>query len=316
MRKIFAVICCLVMLTGCGKVQKKSDKISIVCTVFPEYDWVREITGNHSENFEITYLLANGSDMHSYQPTMDDMIKISSCDLFIYIGGESDIWTEKAVSQAENKNMRTVSLLDSLGNDAKQEEHKEGMQTEEECEHDEPEYDEHIWLSLGNAKKLCGTIAEEIYKLDPDNVQDYQDNLSAYCDSLDSLDSQYSETLSEVPEKTLIFGDRFPFRYLIDDYGLDYYAVFSGCSAETEASFETITFLADKTDELNIDTIFITEGSDGSVAKSIISGTESKNQNIVCLDSIQSVTAEQIDNGTTYLSIMQSNLDILKEALS
>lgn len=318
MRKIFAIICCTILLCGCGNMSQKNDKINIVCTVFPEYDWVREILGSHQNDFEITYLLSNGSDMHSYQPTMDDMIKISSCDLFIYIGGESDQWTEDAVKQAENKNIKTISLLESLGNSAKKEEIKEGMQDsgEDHDHEDEAEFDEHIWLSFGNAEKLCTVIAEEICSLDPDNKTDYQNNLSAYCEKLNNLDIQYSETLSSMPNKTLVFGDRFPFRYLVDDYGLDYYAVFSGCSAETEASFETITFIADKTDELNIDTIFTIDGSDDKIANAIISGTESKNQKIACLDSIQSVTSEQIENGVTYISIMKSNLDILKEALS
>ncbi len=319
MRKIFAIICCMVLMCGCGEVPEKSDKLSIVCTVFPEYDWVREITNGHEENFEITYLLSNGSDMHSYQPTVDDMIKISSCDLFIYIGGESDKWTKDAIKQAKNKDLKTISLLDSLGSSVKEEEHKEGMQDSDEEDHDheeQAEYDEHIWLSLKNAETLCNSIAEEIYSLDPENKTDYQNNLTDYCKQLENLDTQYSETLSNVPNKTLIFGDRFPFRYLVDDYGLDYYAAFSGCSAETEASFETITFLSDKIDEINADTIFTIEGSDNSIANAIISSTEKKNQKIAHLNSIQSVNSEQVKNGTTYISIMKSNLDILKEALS
>lgn len=314
MKRIFAVICCMIMLSGCGKIPENNDKINIVCTVFPAYDWVREIAGSHSGNFEITYLLANGSDMHSYQPTMDDIIKISSCDLFIYIGGESDSWTEDATAQSKNKNFRKISLLNSLGDSVKEEELKEGMQSDDD-DSGEAEYDEHIWLSLDNAKKLCGTITDEMCALDSGNADDYRDNLSEYCNSLDTLDNQYKETLSAVHNKTLIFGDRFPFRYLTDDYGLDYYAAFSGCSAETEASFETITFIADKIDKLNIDTVFTIEGSDDSIAKAIVSATESKNQNIVQLDSIQSVTSKQADNGVTYLSIMQSNLDVLKEVL-
>ena len=319
MRKIFAIICCMVLMCGCGEVPEKSDKLSIVCTVFPEYDWVHEITNGHEENFEITYLLSNGSDMHSYQPTVDDMIKISSCDLFIYIGGESDKWTKDAIKQAKNKDLKTISLLDSLGSSVKEEEHKEGMQDSDEEDHDheeQAEYDEHIWLSLKNAETLCNSIAEEIYSLDPENKTDYQNNLTDYCKQLENLDTQYSETLSNVPNKTLIFGDRFPFRYLVDDYGLDYYAAFSGCSAETEASFETITFLSDKIDEINADTIFTIEGSDNSIANAIISSTEKKNQKIAHLNSIQSVNSEQVKNGTTYISIMKSNLDILKEALS
>ena len=224
-----------------------------------------------------------------------------------------------AIKQAKNKDLKTISLLDSLGSSVKEEEHKEGMQDSDEEDHDheeQAEYDEHIWLSLKNAETLCNSIAEEIYSLDPENKTDYQNNLMDYCKQLENLDTQYSETLSNVPIKTLIFGDRFPFRYLVDDYGLDYYAAFSGCSAETEASFETITFLSDKIDEINADTIFTIEGSDDSIANAIISSTEKKNQKIAHLNSIQSVNSEQVKNGTTYISIMKSNLDILKEALS
>lgn len=318
MRKILAVICCMILMCGCGEVSEKNDKLNIVCTVFSEYDWVCEIVGSHEDEFEITYLLDNGSDMHSYQPTMDDIIKISSCDLFIYIGGESDEWAEDTIKQAENKNLKSISLLESLGDSVKEEELKEGMQeSEEEHEHDdEAEYDEHIWLSLGNAETLCNVIAEEIYSLDPQNKSDYQNNLESYCQQLNELDNKYTEILSDIENKTLIFGDRFPFRYLVDDYGLDYYAAFSGCSAETEASFETITFLADKINEINANTVFTIEGSDDSIANAIVSSTQTKDQKIVSLNSIQSVTSEQIKNGMTYISIMEENLNILKEALS
>ncbi len=324
-KKIFSLaLCCSLTLcsfAGCGSASaiKDNGKTHIVCTVFPEYDWVTEILGEHTKDFNITYLLANGSDMHSYQPTMDDMVKISSCDLFIYIGGESDKWTKDAVSEAENKNMKTVNLLESLGSSVKEEEMKEGMQGSDEENHEheeEAEYDEHIWLSLGNAEKLCTVIADAICSVDPDNASDYRNNLNSYIEEIKALDSEYSTVLSAVKEKTLVFGDRFPFRYLVDDYGLDYYAAFSGCSAETEASFETITFLADKVNELDTDTIFTIEGSDTKIAEAVISGTKTKNQNIATLDSIQSVTSEQIKNGTTYISVMKSNLDVLKEALN
>lgn len=315
MKKFLLFISCLAMcgLFGCSQVSaEKNDKINIVCTVFPAYDWVREITRN-PDNLEITYLLENGADMHSYQPTMDDIVKISSCDLFIYIGGESDKWAEDAVKQAKNKNIKSISLIDTLGDAVKEEEIKEGMQSEKP---EETEFDEHIWLSLDNAETLCNSITEYIISLDTENTEKYNNNLSEYCNKLEKLDNEYSESLSEIENKTLIFGDRFPFRYLVDDYGLDYYAVFSGCSAETEASFETITFLADKADELHADKIFTIEGSDDSIAKAIISGTKNKNQQIVQLNSIQSVTSQQIKDGVTYLSFMKSNLETLKEALA
>ncbi|MDE5583772.1 MAG: metal ABC transporter substrate-binding protein [Ruminococcus sp.] len=320
-RKIISLaVCCSLgtcVLAGCSSAEavNKNDRKKIVCTVFSAYDWVKEIIGENTADFEITYLLGNGSDMHSYQPTMDDMVKISSCDLFIYIGGESDQWAESAVKQAKNKNMKAISLLDSLGSHAKTEEYKKGMEYDDD-ENSEPEFDEHIWLSLGNAEILCGAVADAISDIDPYNSAEYSANLDTYTEKLQALDSDYKSALSDVKEKTLIFGDRFPFRYLTDDYGLDYYAVFSGCSAETEASFETITFIADKINELGTENIFTIEGSDFSVAEAIISATESKNQNIITLDSIQSVTEKQAENGTSYLSVMRENLDVLKEVLN
>ncbi|MDE6035043.1 MAG: metal ABC transporter substrate-binding protein [Ruminococcus sp.] len=316
MKKFLSIAGCILIavLTGCdGVPDGQSDKIKIVCTAFPEYDWVREITGN-PDNIEITYLLGNGADMHSYQPSMNDIIKISTCDLFIHTGGESDSWTDNVISQAKNKDITVLNMLEILGNSVKIEELKEGMQSDEPG--DTAEYDEHVWLSLDNAVNLCDVITDTLCEIDPGNSAEYRENLSVYRQELENLDNQYAETLSGISNKTLIFGDRFPFRYLVDDYGLDYFAVFSGCSAETEASFETITFLADKVDELGIDTIFTIEGSDDSVAKAIISGTTTQNQKISVLDSIQSVTSHQISGGITYLSIMKSNLETLKEVLS
>ncbi|MBQ8133809.1 MAG: zinc ABC transporter substrate-binding protein [Clostridia bacterium] len=297
----------------------EASKLKIVTTIFPEYDWVREILGDQADHAELTLLLDNGVDLHNYQPTADDIMKISSCDMFIYVGGESDEWVEDALQEATNKDMVVIDLLDVLGDSVKEEEVKEGMQDEEEeeeGEEEEPEYDEHVWLSLKNTKTLCSKISEELCGIDSENAETYQKNLKAYTEKLDKLDSEYKSLTDSAKEKTLIFGDRFPFRYLVDDYGLDYYAAFVGCSAETEASFETIVFLANKADELGVDTIFTIENSDKKIAETIISNTKSKNQKIAELNSLQSVTNEQIDSGTTYLSVMQSNYDVLKDTLN
>lgn len=319
-------VCCI---TGCGtdKDEKTtaenighsdSAKLSIVTTIFPEYDWVREILGEKTDNAELTLLLDNGVDLHNYQPTADDIMKISSCDMFIYVGGESDEWVDDALKEATNKDMIVINLLDVLGDSVKEEEVKEGMQADEEEsdeDEEEPEYDEHVWLSLKNAKVLCGKITDELCTLDSENADSYKNNLKAYDEKLDKLDSEFQTLADDAKNKTLIFGDRFPFRYFVDDYGLDYFAAFVGCSAETEASFETIVFLANKADELNTDTIFTIENSDKKIAETIKNNTKSKNQNIAELNSLQSVTNEQIDNGTTYLAVMQSNYDVLKKVL-
>jgi zinc transport system substrate-binding protein len=314
----------LLLAAGCvqAPVSTGGDKkISVVCTVFPQYDWVRQIVGNKANDMEITFLLDDRLDLHSYLPTVEDLVKISTCDLFIYVGGESDEWAEDALRDADNKDMLVISLLDELGDAAKEEEVKEGMEEEEEEEEDEdddeeegPEYDEHVWLSLKNAKIFCAVITDALSSLAPGNAKEYQSNLAAYTEKLSALDAEYQAAADAADVKTLVFGDRFPFRYLTDDYGLDYYAAFVGCSAETEASFETIVFLAKKVDELGLNTVMSIESSDGSIAETIVKTTADKNGQILVLDSMQSVTASEAKSAT-YLSIMESNLDVLKEAL-
>ncbi len=297
-------------------------KISIVTTIFPEYDWVKNIVGDASDKAEITMLLDNGVDLHSYQPTADDIMKIASCDMFIYVGGESDEWVDDALKEAVNKDMVVINLLDVLGGNVKEEEVVEGMEAEEEeegeegeGEEEEVEYDEHVWLSLTNASRICDAIADGLGKVDADNAATYTENANAYKQKLNSLDGEYKSVTSAAANKTLLFGDRFPFRYLVDDYGLDYYAAFVGCSAETEASFETIAFLSGKVDELGLKSIMTIEGPDKKIAETIKNNTKTKDQNILTMDSMQSTTSQDVANGTTYLSVMQANLDVLKEAL-
>ncbi len=324
MKKLISILCVMMlavsMLTGCGTdASKDNGKISIVTTIFPEYDWVREITKGN-DNVEITMLLDKSVDLHSFQPTADDIVKVSSCDMFIYVGGESDEWVEDALKEATNKDMVVINLLEVLGDSVKEEELVEGMEGEEEEEETEEEegseYDEHVWLSLKNAKVLCQYISNELCKLDPDNKATYDANVKAYITELDALDKEYETTVSNASVKTVLFGDRFPFRYMVDDYGLDYYAAFVGCSAESEASFETIKFLADKTDELGLNAILQIESADGKIAQTIKDTTSSKNQQILTMDSMQSVTAKDVSGGATYLGIMKDNLSVLSQAIN
>lgn len=499
------------------KLPDTTDKMSVVCTIYPEYDWVNQILGDHVANAEVSYLLDTGVDLHSYQPTAGDIIKISTCDLFVYVGGESDSWAEDALSNSQNKDMKVINLMDVLGDSAKVEELKEGMQGhdhdhehehteikeedikdreltdfagnwqslypllesgeleeyvehhaeengepieevreelsekwgcdvtevgidgnmisfkysdgiqksgeyeyagyspvlaedgdihavlykyesvsgdspkyvmfndhgcepakaehfhiiygddtdfdttlknftynpffipvglngeeavemleghshsnsgdndhdhEEHDDHDhehhheegEVEYDEHVWLSLSNAKVLCAEIESNISAIDPANAADYKANLDAYTTKLDELDGRFRSLVDSSSVKALVFGDRFPFRYFVDDYGLDYFAAFIGCSAETEASFETIAFLSDKVNELDSKTIFTIEGSDKSIAQTVIN-TSGRDMKIAELNSLQSVTADDIKNGVTYLSLMENNYNVLSEAL-
>ena len=333
MKKIIAVIICVLVAAGvfaaCAVNKDNNntgtdvspasgaEKLKIVTTIFPEYDWVRQILGEKAGGAEITLLLDNGVDLHSYQPTVDDIVKISECDLFIYVGGESDEWVEDALAQAKNKDMLTVNLLEALGSSIKEEEIKEGMQAEEEegAEEEEKEYDEHVWLSLKNAAALCEVICEKLCAADSGNAGTYKANAEAYISKLNDLDNQYRAAAGGAKTKTLVFADRFPFRYLTDDCGLDYYAAFIGCSAESEASFETIVFLAKKVDGLGLRTLIKTESSDGSIARAVNDATAEKNCSVLTLDSMQSTQAKDIENGVTYLSIMESNLQVLKEAL-
>ena len=332
MKKIIALVLCILtfvaVLSGCGN-QTKSDKIEIVTTIFPEYDWVKEIVGENTDRVNITMLIDSGTDLHSYQPTADDIVKVATCDLFIYVGGESDAWVADVLKTANNKDMIVINLLDVLGDKVKEEEIKEGMESEDEEEEedhdheghehhhdeDEPEYDEHVWLSLKNAVDLCEYIAGKIKTLDPEKADSYAANTAAYVAKLNALDAKYKAAVDAANVKTLLFGDRFPFRYLVDDYGLDYFAAFVGCSAESEASFETIVFLANKVDELHLKAIMQIESADGKIANTIKNQTQTKDQTVLTLDSMQSVTARDVGNGTTYLGVMERNLDVLKEAL-
>ncbi len=324
MKKITAITLCLMMLAGvmtaCGAHSAKGDKLSIVTTIFPEYDWVMQILGDKAESADVAMLLDNGVDLHSYQPTADDIIRISTCDMFIYVGGESDKWVGDALKEAANKDMAVLNLLETLGDKAKEEELIEGMQgVEEEGEEGEeekgPEYDEHVWLSLRNAAELCSCISSKLCEIDPDNKDAYKANTDAYVAKLKALDNKYKDAVAAAETKTLLFGDRFPFRYLADDYGIDYYAAFAGCSAETEASFETIMFLANKVDELGLKAILQIESADGKIAKTIKDTTKTKNQMILVMNSMQSATSADVKQGASYLSIMEKNLEVLKDAL-
>lgn len=331
MKKTTALVLALLMmmssLAGCGKKNDtanadKTDKLKVVTTIFPEYDWVKEILGEKAGDAEITMLLDKGGDLHSYQPTADDIDKIADCDLFIYVGGESDDWVKDALKNSTNKDMKVINLLDILKDSIKTEETKPGMQAEEEHEdgkndeHEEKEYDEHVWLSLKNVKPLVEKISEDLQELDPENKEIYASNTKAYVKKLSDLDDKYRKTVDTAKRKTVLFGDRFPFRYLTDAYGLNYYAAFAGCSAETEASFKTVSFLAKKMDELKLPCVLTIEGSKHKIAETIVKNTAEKNQKVRTMDSMQSTTSKDADKGATYLSIMEKNLSVLKKALN
>ncbi|WMI82688.1 metal ABC transporter substrate-binding protein [Anaerotignum sp. MB30-C6] len=343
MKKMISSLLVCIMTIGCltacsnqsvqTNLESATDNnLSIVCTIFPEYDWVREILGDHMEHAEVTMLADNGVDLHSYQPTTDDIVKISSCDMFVYVGGLSDGWVEDALKEATNKDMVVVNLMDILGDSVEEKEIVEGMEVhehdhhhEEGAEHEEgtehqheegPIYDEHVWVSLKNAKVVCDHIGAKLGEIDSANAADYTSNANAYVEKLTALDESYQKTVDEATQKTLLFGDRFPFGYLVHDYGISYYAAFFGCSAETEASFETIAFLSKTVDELGLHTVLTIEDAQHTIAETIIQNTKEKNQQILSLNSMQSITSKDVENGVTYFSIMEKNLEVLKSALS
>lgn len=321
MKKILALLLALwipaAVLSGCVPQEDSaaSNKLNIVTTIFPAYDWVREILGAETDRAEITMLLDSGVDLHSYQPTVDDIVKISDCDLFLYVGGESDGWVDDALKNAPNKERKVIRLLDVLGDSAKAEETVDGMQEEEHDHEEEAEYDEHIWLSLKNAQVLVAAISEALQESDPARKDTYAANAAAYVEKLSALGGEYRAAVDSGKYKTLLFGDRFPFRYLADDYGLDYYAAFPGCSAETEASFETVSFLAGKMDALGLPCVLTIEGTQHKIAETIVQNTAQKNQQVLTMDSMQAVTANDAASGVSYLSIMKKNLSVLKKAL-
>lgn len=332
MKKIITLMLVAVLavcaLSGCGTSKSGEDtkdkKIKIVTTIFPEYDWVMQILGDKADKADVTMLLDKGVDLHSYQPSTADIAKISEADVFIYVGGESDEWVEDVLKEAKNKKLKVINLMDVMGDKAKEEEVKEGMQPEEEehaeeakdgKEEEEVEYDEHVWLSLKNAKIFTKKIADVLSEVDKDNAKTYQANYESYAKKLDNLDKKYADAVASAKNKTLVFGDRFPFRYLVNDYGLDYYAAFVGCSAESEASFETVTFLAKKIDELGLGNVLTIEGKNHKIAKTVVDNTKNKDQKVLTMDSMQSTTSKDVKDGATYLGIMEKNLEVLKEAL-
>ena len=325
------------------------DTVNIVTSIYPLYDWTLEIAGKESgsvegnrfmgEGISVSLLINGGIDMHSFQPSAQDILSISECDLFIYVGGESDAWVRDVLALAVNPDMKVLNLLDLLGDKAREEELQDGMQdddhdhddagddhshddadddhdhNDDDEDHDSPEYDEHIWLSVKNAGYLVPVIAEAMAEICPENADTYASNAEVYREKLAELDKRYEEAVSSSPGDTLLFADRFPFRYLVDDYGLDYYAAFPGCSAETEASFETVAFLSEKVSELGLKSICVIEGSDGKLAETVIATSKGRDLGIVVFDSMQASSYIDPSPETAYLNLMEVNLEALEKAL-
>ena len=377
MFKKLAALMAVVMLLSVAlapAMAEKNEKLKIVATTFPSYDWLRQILGEREQEVELSLLQDSGIDLHNFQPTAQDFVKVSSADLFVYIGGVSDGWVDAAIGEAHNKHVLAVNLMDAMGDAVKQDVTVEGMQEsahahnhddheheaeaahdheheheheaeaahdheheaeavhdhehEAEADHDhehdhEHEHegrehnhaDEHIWLSLRNAKVLVAALKDALVQVDAGHAAVYEANAAAYIAKLEALDKEYAQAVAQVAEPVLLFGDRFPFRYLMDDYGITYYAAFAGCSAETEASFKTVAFLAGKTDEHKLKAVLTLDGSDQAIAKAVINATGPRDQQLLTLNAMQSIGAQDIANGITYLDIMQDNLAVLRQAL-
>ncbi len=361
--KKLCVVCSLILTTvfavSCGGGSSKSSSgghgLKIVVTTFPIYDWVSNVLGDNLQNVELSMIINTGVDLHSFQPSTDDIIKIANADLVVYTGGVSEEWIHAAIDQSKNENMVDICLIHAIGNrvifddhghhdhddhdhhehgheghghdehkheehdhkdEHKHDEHKhEGHDHDHDHHHDHGHDDEHIWLSLVNAQLCVDAITAALAKLEPEQASVYFTNAGVYNRKLQELDAEYSNMVASKSKNTVIIADRFPFTYMFEDYDLENFAAFSGCSAESEASFETIKFLAEKADEIQTKTIVKTKSSGHNIAETVKNATSGKNQEIIVFDSMEDITGDQLGS-VDYISIMKSNLDALSKALT
>lgn len=319
---IFAAALALaVALSGCalpgGNAEKKSsgEKISIVCTNFPEYDFARQIAGDKAD---VTMLLKPGAESHTYEPSPEDIKKIQDCDMFVYVGGDSDEWVEDVLGSVDKSEVTVFKLMDQVK--TIEEVTVEGMEPEDEEEpaesgedEDEPEMDEHVWTSPKNAATIVKNMAKAMEKLDGKNKSTYEKNADAYVEKINKLDEEFREVVKNGKRKEIIVADRFPFRYFCEEYGLKYYAAFPGCSTDTQPSAKTVAFLTDKVKEDRIPVVFHIELSNEEMSKSIAEATGAKSR---LLNAVHNVSDEDFRNGATYVSLMEHNVEVLKEALN
>ena len=312
--------------SGCGSSDKSAGakgetpkpKLKIVATIFPEYSWTKELLGSHEKDVELTLLAKKGVDMHSYQPSAEDIRakveeEVEGMEKYDHHDHDKDAHAHPKKDKQDEKHEHHDKDKQNEKHEHEKEHNKD--KHDGKVHHEQPEYDEHVWLSLKNADIVCKAITEELASLDSKNAETYRANYTAYSKKLAALDAKYKEAVTKAPVKAVLFGDRFPFRYLTDDYGLQYYAAFNGCSAETEASFETVAFLAKKMDELKLPAVLTIEGRQHKLAQTIVENTKAKNQKVLTLNSMQSVAEEEIKKGITYLAVMEQNLNVFKEAL-
>ncbi|MDE7182885.1 MAG: metal ABC transporter substrate-binding protein [Lachnospiraceae bacterium] len=349
--KVLSVAAALILgmgiLSGCADstiLDTEDDRLRIVCTTFPQYDWTAELIRGNEAQISLTLLMDKGGDLHNFQPSALDIARVSACDLFIYVGGESDGWVEDALAESVNPDMRVLNMMEAVHGRLVEEEHVEGLDTAqfsafmdgfhgnkgfnegvhgEGAGHDAheghdhgQEYDEHVWLSLRNAEMIVEEIAAELAVMDSKNAELYQRNCDRYTAALRALDIQFEQAVRDGKRDTLLFADRFPFRYFVEDYGLNYYAAFNGCSAETEAGFGTVAFLTDKMDALGLQFVIVLDGSDDRLARVVIENTRAGNQQVCIFNSMQSVSHRELRAGVSYLNAMEENLKALRKLLA
>ena len=319
MKKFFALIliCTLCLaLCACGQQAQAPETdggVNIVATVFPAYDFARQIAGDDGN---VTLLIPPGSEAHSYEPTPQDIFRIQTCDLLVCNGGESEAWLDE-ILDGMGKEIPTVVMLDCV--DALTEEEKDGMQVHEHHDHDhdhdeheDEEYDEHVWTSPVNAQLICRAISAALCQADPAHASDYTARCVDYCAELQELDADFRGVIANAKRHTLIFADRFPVRYFVEEYGLDYFAAFPGCADDAEPSARTVAFLIDRVREEQAPAVLYIEFSNQKMADIVCEDTGCEK---LLFNSCHNVTADQLRGGVTYLELMRGNLETVKEAL-
>lgn len=297
----------IVSLTGCNKKQETQDKLTIVSTNFPGYDFARAITMDNT-NVKVKMLLKPGAESHTFEPTPEDIKTIKNSDIFIYVGGDSDEWGDDILNDIDTDKTKIIKLIDLV--DAKEEVTTEGMESDEE---EESELDEHVWTSPKNAIEIINKLKKEIINIDNDEKSNLESNANHYVNKLNDLDTEFKSIVKTAKRKEIIVGDRFPLRYFADEYGLSYYAAFPGCSEQTEASAKTISFLANKVKEDKIPVVLKIELSSGNIANTIAKETNTK---VLEFNSAHNISQSDFDAGITYVDIMTKNAEVLKEALN
>ncbi|MDR2655579.1 MAG: metal ABC transporter substrate-binding protein [Oscillospiraceae bacterium] len=306
---LLALLIAAALMASCGQAASSggSGKVSVVATTFAPYDFTRAIAGDKAE---ITMLLPPGAESHSFEPTPNDITKIQNCDVFIYVGGESDAWVDRILGSMDTSKIKIITLMDCV--DKVEEEVVEGMQEEEE-EEEGVAYDEHVWTSPKNAKLIAQKISGELCETDSANAEVYTQNTDSFVSKLDELDGKFQAVVDSASRRTVVFGDRFPFRYFAEAYGLEYFAAFPGCSTETEASAATVKFLIDKINAEEIPVVFHIELSNAKIAETISEATGAK---VLLLHACHNITKDDFEAGKTYLDLMTDNVEPLREALN